>query len=92
VAEFDIQHSAAFYSNGSHCSCNTPLNFGLRENPETFAIQFWFDAQGFRSRHPGGAQFCLADGSVRFISDSIDNVFYRTSCTRDGAEIVPGEF
>jgi prepilin-type N-terminal cleavage/methylation domain-containing protein/prepilin-type processing-associated H-X9-DG protein len=91
VVEFNIQHSAAFYSNGSACSCNTPLNYALNQNPETFAIQFWFDAQGFRSRHPGGVHFCLADGSVRFISESVDNVLYRTSCTRDGGEAVPGE-
>jgi len=91
VAEFNIRHSAAFYSNGSSCSCNTPLNYGLNQNPEVFSSNLWFDAQGFRSRHPGGVQFCLADGSVRFIADSIDNVFYRTSCTRDGGELVPGE-
>jgi prepilin-type N-terminal cleavage/methylation domain-containing protein/prepilin-type processing-associated H-X9-DG protein len=91
VVEFNIQHSAAYYSNGSACSCNAPLNYGMNQNPEVFSSQRWFDAQGFRSRHPGGAHFCLVDGSVRFISESIDSVFYRTSCTRDGGEAVSGE-
>jgi len=91
VVEFNIQHSAAFYSNGSVCSCNTPLNYGMNQNPEIFSNATWFDAQGFRSRHPGGVHFCLVDGSVRFIVDSIDNLFYRTSCTRDGGEVVTGE-
>jgi len=89
VPEFN-RHSAAFYSNGDTCSCNTPLNYGLNQDPETFAIVQW-EARGFRSRHPGGVQFCLADGSVRFIADGIDNTLYRTSCTRNGDELVAGQ-
>jgi prepilin-type N-terminal cleavage/methylation domain-containing protein len=84
-------HSAAFYANGSWCSCNTPLNYGFGENPDTFAINKWFDAQGFRSKHPGGVLFCAADGSVKFVAESVDNIFYRTSCTRNGNEAVSGE-
>ncbi len=86
------KHSTAFFSNGDWCSCNIPLNFGLNEpEPETFALAWW-DAQGFRSRHPGGANFCLVDGSVRFVSESVDNTLYRTSCTRDGGELVSESF
>ena len=83
------RHSTAFFSNGTWCSCNTPLNYGLGQEPSTIA-DAWWDAQGFRSNHPGGVQFALADGSVRFVSDSVDNIMYRTSCTRDGGEAVPG--
>lgn len=88
VPEYN-DHSTAFYSNGSWCSCNSPLNYGLDQDPEIFSFNIWFDAQGFRSRHPGGVHFCLVDGSVRFQSDSTDNLVYRTSCTRNGAESFP---
>jgi prepilin-type N-terminal cleavage/methylation domain-containing protein/prepilin-type processing-associated H-X9-DG protein len=86
VPEFN-RHSAAFYANGDTCSCNMPLNNGFNEPPDTFALAWW-DAQGFRSRHPGGLHFCYADGSTRFISDSIDSELFRTSCTRNGSESV----
>jgi len=91
IGEFNDRHSAAFYSNGSSCSCNSPLNYALNEDPEIYSNDFWFDMQGFRSRHPGGVHFCLADGSVRFVTESVDNVLYRTSCTRDSAETITGE-
>lgn len=83
------RHSAAFYSNGDWSACNTPINFGLTTTDiEFFRNEEWFDAQGFRSPHPGGAQFARVDGSVAYISDSVDNDYYRTSCTRDGEEPV----
>jgi prepilin-type N-terminal cleavage/methylation domain-containing protein/prepilin-type processing-associated H-X9-DG protein len=37
----------------------------------------WQNNYGFMSEHSGGIQFALADGSVKFISDNIDDVTYR---------------
>ena len=44
--------------------------------------------RGFYSYHPGGANFGLSDGSVRFISETIDPRTYRSLSTINGGEIV----
>ncbi|MGD9635433.1 MAG: DUF1559 domain-containing protein [Pirellulales bacterium] len=87
------RHSVAYYSNGDTCSCNTPLNNGLNISGTSAVDAFtsaWWDAQGFRSRHSGGVQFCLVDGSVRYVSDSVDDDLFRISCTRNGEEAASG--
>ena len=45
----------------------------------------------FSSSHVGGAQFCLGDGSVRFISENIDRGVYQSLATIQGGEVL-GEF
>ena len=86
VPDYNL-HSTAFYSNGDWCSCNLPLNHGMTLPPQHPAfLATWWEGQGFRSRHPGGVNFCLVDGSVRFVPEDVDNVVYRTSCTRNAAE------
>jgi prepilin-type N-terminal cleavage/methylation domain-containing protein len=41
----------------------------------------------FGSDHPGGASFCRADGSVNFISDTIDFTVYQDMASKDGGEV-----
>ena len=45
----------------------------------------------FRSLHPGGANFAMGDGSVRFIKESIDLATYRKLATRAGNEVVSAD-
>ncbi len=45
----------------------------------------------FRSLHPGGANFAFADGSVRFIKDSINLPTYRALGTRALGEVVSAD-
>jgi prepilin-type N-terminal cleavage/methylation domain-containing protein/prepilin-type processing-associated H-X9-DG protein len=70
-------HSAWAYSNGDYASAHMPLNF--RGDPNN-----WPTAISFRSEHPGGANFCFADSSVHWITDSISIPVYRALSTRDG--------
>jgi len=76
--------SAAYHSNGDHASTSPPINFV----PEPNDPDRWWNYWGFSSEHPGGAQFCLADASVRFLSETIDHVLYRELSTRHGGEPV----
>jgi prepilin-type N-terminal cleavage/methylation domain-containing protein/prepilin-type processing-associated H-X9-DG protein len=45
----------------------------------------------FRSNHPGGANFAMADGSVRFIKQSINNLTYQGLGTRAGGEVISAD-
>lgn len=49
------------------------------------------DRETWRSDHAGGGHFALADGSVRFVSSSINANTLDTLATRDGGESL-GEF
>ncbi len=77
-------HNAAYYANGDWSSCHAPLNY--MPNPPT-PLE-WYNVMSFRSLHPGGAHFCLADSSVHFFSESIDYTLYRALSTRAGGEPV----
>ncbi len=49
------------------------------------------DSQGIfpaRSRHPGGAQHAMGDGSVRLINDTVDLLVYQGQGSRNGGESV----
>jgi len=72
-----------------------PINFmndSLAANLPTQANPRWNESIGFRSFHPGGANFLLGDGSVRFLSETIDGVTYRALGSRAGGEPGGGNF
>ena len=45
----------------------------------------------WRSDHSGGCNFCFGDGTVRFVSESINMNTYRALGSRNGGEAV-GDF
>jgi prepilin-type N-terminal cleavage/methylation domain-containing protein/prepilin-type processing-associated H-X9-DG protein len=80
---FHNVHSALYFSNGDYASCHQALN--MFPNPPDPSN--WPRVMSFRSFHPGGANFALADGSVRFIPESINRDQYRALCTRNVGEV-----
>jgi prepilin-type processing-associated H-X9-DG protein/prepilin-type N-terminal cleavage/methylation domain-containing protein len=45
-------------------------------------------SEGFKSRHPGGANFAFADGSVHFLNQNIDHQTYQYLGCRDDGQAV----
>lgn len=81
-------HSAAFFSDGDWATAGLPLNYFIYpEDPDDLKAR-WYETRGFKSLHPGGANFVYCDGSVHFVNDSISNLEYRALATRDGEEVV----
>ena len=63
-------------------------NEGL--NPPCNRTNSWNTSMGFKSKHPGGAQFVLCDGSVQFLSETIAyDTYQRYGDRRDGNPVSP---
>jgi prepilin-type processing-associated H-X9-DG protein len=83
--------SQVFYVNTS-----PPINYDSCKatdppwpTPQTCGTFFnWNTSAGFKSRHPGGAQFTFADGSIHFISENIDYRNYQRLGDRKDSEAV----
>ncbi len=68
-----------------------PINFmneSLMNDIPNIANPRWDESLGFRSMHPGGANFCMGDASVHYFSEGIDGVAYRAMASRDGGETI----
>jgi prepilin-type N-terminal cleavage/methylation domain-containing protein/prepilin-type processing-associated H-X9-DG protein len=81
-------HSAAYFSDGDWATCGIPLNrFNFvntvleLKNPNLVNT-----LRGFKSLHPGGANFAQCDGSVAFVQEGVSVQIYRSSGTRAGGE------
>ena len=82
--------------NSHWMTTSAPINFNTCPNTPGYGAgcnlnNSWVVSMGFKSRHVGGAQFLLGDGSVRFLSENIDYVTYQRLGSRNDGGFV-GEF
>ena len=50
-----------------------------------------YGSGGFKSRHPGGANFVFCDGSVKFIKQTITLPIYCALGSRNGGEVISAD-
>jgi prepilin-type N-terminal cleavage/methylation domain-containing protein/prepilin-type processing-associated H-X9-DG protein len=60
------------------------VTFDLTPGPTLYTANGWRAA---RSRHAGGVNLLLADGSVRLVVDAVDPATWRALATRSGGEV-----
>jgi len=68
--------------------CRGGLPHSIRSDPMWSYLSLNITA---RSRHPGGVNSLMADGSVHFIKDSINLVVWQSLGTRSGGEVVSAD-
>src|SRR5262249_29822106 len=86
--EFSWAHAV-----GTIRTCAIPPNTTKRLNGNPINVTSgssaeWGTYNGFKSLHPGGVQFVFADGSVRFIADTIPLGTYRAMASYKGREVI----
>jgi len=82
--------NGAFVPNFPVSSMSIPINTMEQDNLKHggHSLILWAITSGFKSYHPGGANFVMGDGSVHFTDDSIDHQIYAALGTRAGHEAV----
>ena len=63
----------------------------MRLRPERPGEFHFGHPEDFSSLHPGGANFLFADGSVRFLRDSIRFRTFLSLATRRGREVISAD-
>jgi prepilin-type N-terminal cleavage/methylation domain-containing protein/prepilin-type processing-associated H-X9-DG protein len=88
IPSMDVHCDWVFFNHATG-TCAIPLNSAMKPGQPGYNNPTdWPDVYSFRSYHAGGANFAFCDGTVRFVSDSIDLNLYRALSTIQGGEAV----
>lgn len=71
---------------------DAPINYTTPEDATANFSSVNIRMSSYGSGHPGGANFSLSDGSVRFISEGIDAISFQAVSTREEGETLSIEF
>jgi prepilin-type N-terminal cleavage/methylation domain-containing protein/prepilin-type processing-associated H-X9-DG protein len=94
-----------YHGNGATAGLTVPINFPSNTFPALdpacngkydqlgvpLGCRFSSSGKGFKSRHPGGANFGMADGSVRFLKQSLSLVVQCALGSRNGGEVISSD-
>jgi len=93
-----------YHGNGATAGLTVPINFpsntfpaldpscnGKYDMAVPLGCRFGSAGKGFKSRHPGGANFGMADGSVRFLKQSMSLIVQCNLGSRNGGEVVSAD-
>jgi prepilin-type processing-associated H-X9-DG protein len=95
-----VSDGSWMYYNGGACHAGTIVPINTRSDYQIYnsgncgspltnpGPRNWNVSWGFKSRHTGGANFVFADGSVRFLPQSIDiRTYNQLGCRNDGQPV-----
>jgi prepilin-type N-terminal cleavage/methylation domain-containing protein/prepilin-type processing-associated H-X9-DG protein len=91
--------------NGSTGGMTIPPNWSTAGTPLTMSgcqaafgaagmpwgCRFAYSNKGFKSKHPGGINLLFADGSVRFLKNSVNRATYAALGSKAGGEVVSAD-
>jgi len=76
-----------FYGNYSYGTCAMPPNYHKPGVDPIANAGDWPNTWGFHSKHPGGVNLVLCDGSVQFVNEDVDLKTYRNLAQIDDGEL-----
>jgi prepilin-type N-terminal cleavage/methylation domain-containing protein len=81
--------NGAFVPNFPVSGMTIPINTMEMDNGQHggHSLILWAITSGFKSEHPGGANFVMGDASVHFVNEAIDHRIYANLGTRAGDDI-----